>query len=167
MTFDDITGSKKLWSVRLEGEEDNEFLKLFYDWSDVIWLRSFFKENINDLSAYFKITDINQAIKDTIEDSKRLRCVIMDISPASDFMLQKEKARLKRTIRHSSWLRLYAIKLTPGVYIITGGAIKLTATMQEREHTRKELVKMDKVRRYLLEENIIDDDGFIDYMSEL
>ena len=81
-----------------------------------------FKENINDLSAYFKITDINQAIKDTIEDSKRLRCVIMDISPeadlsrlfrpldnnqASDFMLQKEKARLKRTIGHSSWLRLY------------------------------------------------------------
>lgn len=182
MTFDDITGSKKLWSVRLDGEEDNEFLKLFYDWSDVMWLRSFFKENINDLSAYFKITDINQAIKDTIEDSKRLRCVIMDISPdadlsrlfrpldnnqASDFMLQKEKARLKRTIGHSSWLRLYAIKLTPGVYIITGGAIKLTATMQEREHTRKELVKMDKIRRYLLKENIIDDDGFIDYMSEL
>ena len=84
MTFDDITGSKKLWSVRLDGEEDNEFLKLFYDWSDVMWLRSFFKENINDLSAYFKITDINQAIKDTIEDSKRLRCVIMDISPEAD-----------------------------------------------------------------------------------
>ena len=39
--------------------------------------------------------------------------------------------------------------------------------MQEREHTTKELVKMDKIRRYLLEENIIDDDGFIDYMSEL
>ena len=173
MTFDNITGSKKLWSVRLDGEEDNEFLKLFYDWSDVMWLRSFFKENINDLSAYFKITDINQAIKDTIEDSKRLEADLsrlfrpLDNNQASDFMLQKEKARLKRTIGHSSWLRLYAIKLTPGVYIITGGAIKLTATMQEREHTRKELVKMDKVRRYLLEENIIDDDGFIDYMSEL
>ena len=37
MTFDNITGSKKLWSVRLDGEEDNEFLKLFYDWSDVIF----------------------------------------------------------------------------------------------------------------------------------
>ena len=66
----------------------------------------------------------------------------LDNNQASDFMLQKEKARLKRTIGHSSWLRLYAIKLTSGVYIITGGAIKLTATMQEREHTRKELVKM-------------------------
>ena len=30
-----------------------------------------------------------------------------------------------------------------------------------------ELVKMDRVRRFLLEENIIDDDGFVDYMSEL
>lgn len=147
-----------------------------------MWLRTFFKENINDLSAYFKITDINQAVKDTIEDSKKLRCIIMDISPetdlsklfrpldnnqASDAMLQKEKARLKRELGHSSWLRLYAIKLTAGVYIITGGAIKLTATMQEREHTRKELVKIDKVRRYLLEEGIIDDSGFIDYINEL
>ena len=82
-------------------------------------------------------------------------------------MLQKEKARLKRKLGHSSWLRLYAIKLTAGVYIITGGAIKLTATMQEREHTRKELAKIDKVRRYLLEEGIIDDSGFIDYVNEL
>lgn len=182
MVFNDITGDEKLWAVRFEGETNNEFIKLFYNWNDVMWLRTFFKENINDLSAYFKITDINQAVKDTIEDSKKLRCIIMDISPetdlsklfrpldnnqASDAMLQKEKARLKRELGHSSWLRLYAIKLTAGVYIITGGAIKLTATMQEREHTRKELVKIDKVRRYLLEEGIIDDSGFIDYINEL
>lgn len=182
MVFNDITGDEKLWAVRFEGEINNEFIKLFYNWNDAMWLRTFFKENINDLSAYFKITDINQAVKDTIEDSKRLRCIIMDISPetdlsklfrpldnnqASDTMLQKEKARLKREFGHSSWLRLYAIKLTAEVYIITGGAIKLTATMQEREHTRKELAKIDKVRRYLLEEGIIDDSGFIDYINEL
>lgn len=50
---------------------------------------------------------------------------------------------------------------------ITGGAIKLTATMQEREHTRQELAKIEKVRRFLLEENVIDEDAFIDYMNEL
>ncbi len=66
-------------------------------------------------------------------------------------MLQKEKARLKRRLKHSSWLRLYAIKLT--------------AVMQEREHTRNELTKLEKVRRYLLEENITDDIGF-DGISE-
>lgn len=91
----------------------------------------------------------------------------LDNNQASDMMLQKEKARLKRKYGHSSWLRLYAIKLIQGNYIITGGAIKLTATMQEREHTRQELVKIDKVRRYLLEEGIIDDEGFIEYISEL
>ena len=91
----------------------------------------------------------------------------LDNNQASDVMLQKEKARLKRKYGHSSWLRLYAIKLIQGNYIITGGAIKLTATMQEREHTRQELVKIDKVRRYLMEEGIIDDEGFIEYISEL
>lgn len=140
------------------------------------------RRTLTTLNAYFKITDIKEAISDTIEDSGRLRYIIMDISPetdlskifrpldnnqASDVMLQKEKARLKRKYGHSSWLRLCAIKLIQGNYIITGGAIKLTATMQEREHTRQELVKIDKVRRYLLEEGIIDDEGFIEYISEL
>lgn len=39
--------------------------------------------------------------------------------------------------------------------------------MQEREHTRKELTKIEKVRRYLLDEGIVDDNGFIDYIQEL
>lgn len=86
----------------------------------------------------------------------------------SDRLLGKEKARLKERINnHASWLRIYALKLTSGIYIITGGAIKLTATMQERQHTLIELQKMEHVRNFLINENIIDNDGFIDYMSEL
>lgn len=67
----------------------------------------------------------------------------------------------------TSWLRIYAIKLARGIYIVTGGAIKLTATMQEREYTAKELDKIEKVRNFLLAENIIDDDSFIEYIAEL
>lgn len=182
MTFDNITNDGRLWAVRFDGEDENEFIKTIDQWDDVQWLRTFFKENINDLIAYFKISDINKAISDTIEDSDRLQCIVLnmsmeadlsklfrplDNSQVSDAMLQKEKARLKHKFGHASWLRLYAIKLIPGVYIITGGAIKLTATMQEREHTRMELTKIDRVRRFLLEMNIIDDAGFIDYISEL
>ena len=63
-------------------------------------------------------------------------------------------------------MRIYAIKLAAGIYIITGGAIKLTASMQEREHTLLELQKMEKVRRFLLEENIVDDESFIEYLGE-
>lgn len=54
MTFDDITGDRKLWAVHFEGEDDNELYKVFNNWADVVWLRAFFKENIDDLNAYFK-----------------------------------------------------------------------------------------------------------------
>ncbi len=107
----------------------------------------------------------------------------MDISPEADLdklfrplnnnrtsemLLGKEKTRLKERIRHHpSWLRIYALKLTSGIYIITGGAIKLTTTMQERQHTLIELQKMENVRNFLINGNIIDNESFIDYMSEL
>ena len=81
-------------------------------------------------------------------------------------LLGKEKARLRNTQRHASWLRIYAIKLDPGIYIITGGAIKLTQTMQEREHTLVELARMEKVRRYLLDNDVVDMDSFNDYQQE-
>lgn len=145
-------------------------------------MRSFFKANLNDLASYFKITDVNKAIYDTIEDSEKLQCLIMDISPESDLnvlfrslensrtndmVLGKEKAKLKNNFHHASWLRIYALKLSSGIYIITGGAIKLTATMQEREHTLTELTKMEKVRQFLLNEHIIDDESFTEYLNEL
>ena len=111
MTFDDITENGKLWAVRFNGELGNELSKLFTKWNDADWLHTFFIENIDDLSRHFKITDITQAVKDTIEDSEQLECVLLDLSPqadlsmlfrplnnnaASNAMLQKEKARLKR-----------------------------------------------------------------------
>lgn len=183
MRFEKITEDGRLWAVRYSNEADNILSILFSQWNDVLWLKEFFNANIADLASYFKITDVNQAIYDTIEESDKIECLIMDISPDADLdtlfrplsnnrtsevLLGKEKARLKEHIKqHSSWLRIYALKLTSGIYIITGGAIKLTATMQERKHTLLELHKMEKVRNFLIEENIIDNDSFIDYISEL
>jgi len=181
MTFDDITADGRLWAVRYDGETDNALFQLFDRWNDVSWLREFFKTNISDLSSYFRITDVNKAIYDTIDDAEILQCLIMDISSdadldrifrplenfrTSDELLGKEKARLKSEIRRPSWLRIYAIKLSVGVYVVTGGAIKLTASMQEREHTLHELHKLEAVRRYLLDAGIVDNEGFIEYLSE-
>ncbi len=182
MTFDDITKDGRLWAVRYDGATDNALGVVLDQWNDVTWLHQFFKENIADLSSYFKITDVGQAIYDTIEDAERLQCLIMDISPdadldkifrhlepdrMSDIMLGREKARFEGRLRHTSWLRIYAIKLAQGVYIITGGAIKLTATMKERQHTLEELTKMEKVRNFLINENVVDQESFEDYLKEL
>ena len=89
------------------------------------------------------------AIYDTIVDAEQMESLILDINEdesldelfrplenlrSSEMVLGKEKAKGIRN-KHSSWLRLYALRLQANYYIITGGAIKLTPTMQEREHT--------------------------------
>lgn len=154
---------------------------VFTQWNDTGYLLDFFRKNFDDLVSYFKITKLEDAIYDTMEDSDALECLILDIEPeanldelfrplensrTSEMMLSKEKARLKNRLKQASWLRIYAIKLNPGIYVITGGAIKLTRNMQEREHTLKELEKMEKIRQYLVANKVVDDDSFIDFIKE-
>ena len=182
LSFDDITEDGRLWAVRYEGDADNILDVVFSQWDDVQWLRKFFKANIADLQSYFKISDVDVAIDITAEDSDVLQRKILDISPdanldelfrplnnmqTSEMTLDKEKANPKTLTHHRSWLRIYALKLSDGCYIITGGAIKLTRTMQEREHTLQELLHQEQVRNFLLANNIIDNDSFIDYLSEM
>ena len=91
MTFDSITQDERLWATRYDGCADNVLDDLFEKWNDVVWLRDFFKANFDDLISFFKITDVNDAIYDTIEDSDRLQCLILDISPSllSGYILYK------------------------------------------------------------------------------
>lgn len=180
MTFDKILEDKRLWAVRYEGEKSNCFDTLFSSWYDMNWLKSFFKENIADLSAFFHITDVYEAVMDTIDEAKRLECLMLDIAPDanldllfkhlensrfSEMSLGREKAYGDGSYRHPSWLRIYAIKIDSGVYLITGGAIKLTHEMRERSHTLAELAKMERVRNYLLDNGVYDLDGFNDYID--
>ncbi len=177
MTFDKIIDDGRLWAVRFDNDTDNALQKVMSQWSDAEWLAKFFMQNFDDLISYFKITNIEDAIYQTFEDRDELACIIMDISPDADLdrffrpldnnrmsemILGKEKARPHR----KSWLRLYAIKLNVGIYIITGGAIKLTRTMQEREHTLQELEKMELVRNFLIREGVFDEESFNDYQQE-
>lgn len=112
-----------------------------------------------------------------MEDRDTLECFLLDLSPddnldalfkplenfrTSEMLLGREKARPGRKERHPSWLRLYAIKLDKGMYLITGGAIKLTFHMDEREHTRRELQKLEKVRAFLMEQQVFDADSFLE-----
>ena len=192
MTFDKIIEDGRLWAVRYDYDKDNALQKVLSQWSDAEWLADFFMQNLDDLISYFRITNIEDAIYQTMEDRDDLACIIMDISPdanldhffrsldnnqTGEMLLEKDKGRPRRR----SWLRLYAIKhnvgiyiitggaikLNVGIYIITGGAIKLTHTMQEREHTLQELERMEKVRNFLLREGVFDEDSFNDYQKEV
>ena len=180
MTFEKILEDNRLWAVRYDEESSNCFDILFSSWYDLNWLKSFFKENIADLSSFFHITDVYEAVMETIDEAKRLECLMLDIAPGanldllfkhlensrfSEMSLGREKAYGDGSHRHPSWLRIYAIKIEPGVYLITGGAIKLTHEMKERSHTLAELAKMEQVRNYLLDQGVYDLDGFNDYID--
>ena len=84
MTFDKILDNNTLWAVRYEGAADNALQMLFDQWSDPEWLVDFFLSNMADLQSYFKVTDINQAIYDTIDDNMRIQCLILDLSPEAN-----------------------------------------------------------------------------------
>jgi hypothetical protein len=178
MEFARILNDGRLWAVQYDGEDENCFDSLFTHWFDINWLKEFFKNNLGDLTSFFKITDIYQAINETLVEAEKLECLILDISPDAnldvlfkhlensrftEMSLGKEKARGAGTSRHPSWLRIYAIKMEPGIYLVTGGAIKLTATMAERSHTLAELARLEQVRNYLIDNGVYDFDGLNDY----
>lgn len=133
MRFKDILGNEKLWAAVYDGEEEDVLTKTFSQWMDLNTLYDFFENNGADLAAYFHITDISQAVFETVSDAISMKAMLLEIGPDT--------------------------------YLITGGAIKLTRTMGEREHTRKELLRMDQVRAFLLEQGAVDLEGFKDYLS--
>ena len=181
MKFVDVLQNGKLWSVVYEGSTVDILTQKLSDWINIDYLTTFFADNCQDLAAYFKITDLDNAIYDTVADAVALSCLILDINPnenldelfrplepgrMAEMILSREKAKGKRVSGHASWLRIYAIKLENGIYLVTGGAIKLTPKMQDREHTLKELSKMEMVRKHLIDHGVIDGDGLLDYNKE-
>jgi hypothetical protein len=63
-------------------------------------------------------------------------------------------------------LRIYAIRLEANVYIVTGGAIKLTHLMQDKEHTVLELEKLNKCKAFLKLNGVFDKESFVDLNKE-
>lgn len=141
----------------------------------------FFIDNFNDLKEHFHIERIRDAIEDTIDDAGELERLILDI-PFTDNLdelfrplgsadmvlteLIREKARNWERAGHASWLRVYAIRLEENVFVITGGAIKLTRTMQERPHTQEQLNKLNSCRQYFIDNGVFDTDSFISLTEE-
>lgn len=159
----------------------NELSLLFQSWNDVGYLMDFFWANFSDLKDYFHIERVSDAIEDTLDDAEQLERLILDIpytenldelfkplgsSDVNIRELTREKARNWDRIGHASWLRVYAIRLEQDVFVVTGGAIKLTRTMQERSHTQEQLDKLNRCRQYLMENGVFDADSFVSLTEE-
>lgn len=176
-----IEGSNHLWAVKADGKEADELTTLFRNWTNGEFLLDFFMDNFEDLKGFFHIERLDEAVSDTFEDAEALQELVLefpytehlddlfkplDITDSRVRELSREKARNWDRNRHASWLRIYAIRLEPNVYVVTGGAIKLTRTMQEREHTALELLKLNRCKDYLKSNGVFDQDSFIELSNE-
>ena len=182
MVFERILeGKDHLWAVRNMEKPKNELALLFDSWNDIGFLMDFFMENLDDLKQFFHIQRISDAIDDTMNDAEELQRLILDIPYTENLdelftplgsadltirELTREKARNWDRIGHASWLRVYAIRLEKNVFVVTGGAIKLTRSMQERPHTQEQLDKLNSCRQYLLDNGVFDSDSFISLIEE-
>lgn len=148
-------------------------------WNDPEYLLEFFNEQKSKLAhgIYSKYT-VREAVLKTIEDSETLFNQLYDIAERgfedpSDTLSQlffplheSDKKRLSPYEQCKAygikipdgWLRLYAIRLDANTFVITGGGIKLTKTIQEDDLLMTELQKLKETQQYLIENNIIDID---------
>ena len=171
----------KLFSAQFEGEElndtgeiQNAFSKVRADWSDPNWFRSFFTEFRQDYFDFYGSAKLNRIVIEALEFADDLfeelaeHVVLGDLEslfkPLENsenvqiYDLQKLKVKGRE---RKSYLRLYAVRFRDE-FVITGGTIKLTKFMRDRQHTRKELNRLEAVSRFLRQNDI---EGKIIYLE--
>lgn len=167
-----------LYAIWYDENDTDELTRIFEQWEDPAFLLNFFEQHFADLNQFGnQRLDVEEASDRTIEDFYELQDKLFDLAeadtenpeeqlqmlfrPLNDletelYPLQKSKARPHR----KSWLRLYALRIAPHLYVITGGAIKLTWRMEEREHTQQEYQKMNRAVEFLKEEGLMNEKDF-------
>lgn len=150
----------------------NVFYECFENWQDVAYLYDFFSSRLDSLKFYG--VDVSEAVGEILSESeiffddilkyaedeneeKRLDNVIFEPLHANDdFDIPIIEAKAKGKGKGKSYLRLYAIRLTDGTYIIVGGLIKTTKSLQDDMDGMDILHKLKKFAQYLRSKNLMD-----------
>lgn len=171
-----------LWAARFEESEENEYDRTFNQWNDSEYLEAFFTEHEQDLvKDFYGYCSVGQAVSITLSEadtfeirlmsiaqrhdlSKRLGDVFKPLEKTVTIKIKNEKSKAYGT-GSKSWLRIYAVRLSHDFFVVSGGAIKLTRSMNEREHLKEELKKLEVLVRFLKDLNIenVEDWGYIDF----
>jgi hypothetical protein len=174
-----------LLSIRFDENDLDEFQKAFDQWQDVAYLEDFFETHQLDLqSAFYGKISVDEAVLRTIEDSQAfenqlrrdVKAGAKDRKTILNDAIFKPLEKLRKTVslhyeenkaygfKYQSWLRIYAIRISANIFVVSGSAIKLTKAMQDRAHTQKELQKLKRTAQYLKEIGFQEDYdyGYID-----
>jgi hypothetical protein len=152
---------------------------LFDKWKDITYLYKFFEANKHDLqSGFYNVITVDKAVEQTIKDANKMKTFILKVAKTGRFDERNSLQDLVFTPLHKnefstqhlqskaygqakpSWLRVYASEIDPSHYVVSGGAIKLTETMNERTHLKRELKKLKLTSDFLKEIGLSGKDDF-------
>ncbi len=140
----------------------------------ILNLFKFFEEHKADL-GYYDVS-IEQAVIETRKEAQRLSDSLLEAYEENPIQLESlfrnlinsevYTISLSKQKTRRRWLRLYAIRIAKNIYLVTGGAIKLTLEMKDRDHTNQELLKLEKCKTFLEQNDVFDDDSFKEMLNE-
>lgn len=159
-----------LYAAQYDGEPENEFRKCVGQWTDRAYVQWYLTKWADYLQEpFFQSCSIeNLEIKvqmeareliglfqkfeqDFFENNAKLQEIFRPLIDG-EYMIplhQKTKATIYNWKFRKALLRLYAIKIGPNTYVITGGAIKLVKKMADHPDTANELKKLNFTKNYL------------------
>lgn len=159
----------RLFSLVDESEGSDELSRLLNLWSNVAFLYEYARSNgVADVRSFTRGVLLHlEQIQDWIERI-RTKQEPMDyfFQPLSLIEHNRVLGLRKGKMTHNP-LRIYGIKVDEDCFLITGGAIKMSQTMQGHPDTMNELLKMTRVRDFMIQEGVFDASSLNDLLFEL
>lgn len=171
-----------LYAVQYGNRGDNEMDRLFDEWNDMETVYNFMVENEKELQreTWRKTNTPLLAAKKVTIEAEELEDIIYELcensekgrTPDLDSLFQYLEGKYRGIYQlvptkgygpdKPSMLRLYAIKIEPNVYLITGGGIKLADTIQNSPGLKDHVIQnIDRVREWLRKQGIEDREDLI------
>ncbi len=180
---DDNTG-EGLYSFVYDGNLEPEYDRIMNLWSNVQYVSEYFLNNLKYLKdPFFDGQSLDSLISLIYPEVLELDDMFQDYNEAGFGQFAKTLQQIFRPLFDDDYrlsiyqsaktsvqrgriklLRIYAIRMGPNAYVITGGSIKLTKKMQDHPDSNKELEKLEFVRRYLKSNNFLIEDDLKDIL---
>lgn len=174
-----------LFALKKVGSTD-VFTKIFKDWNNPSYLWNYIDKNKEDLGkrgndegelidsageiiigqAEQLNLKIYRLAKNYIDntDGAKLDSLFKKLHTSDDDVMELRPSKAKGS-DGPDWLRIYAIRIEANCYLITGGLIKFTDTMQGSSYGKTELQVIKRVKDFLKSKNINTKQNLIDYIN--
>jgi hypothetical protein len=145
----------------------------FLEREQLLVTNSYFPNSIREAvnRSFVEMSGLEQQLKSNYERGidnlcNYLRSNFKPLDNQARFAEELQPSKTKGAGRQN-WIRLYAVRVSPEMYIVTGGGIKLVLEMKDDLALAHERRKLLQVRDYLKKEGMYDSASFHDMILEL